>query len=252
MGSYELSHLAEEDVVPDYDEFLRWRVQRIVEDASARAGRIGEPLEIATRVGRGTASDTLLAESATAEMAVVGSRRLDGAGSFFLGSVGTHLAMAAPCPVVVIREAMRDPRPVRHVVAGIDLTPDAQDVLAFAFDFASRHDLRLRVLTCVKPDPLTGTRTPYAHLLEKVAEPFLAESIAGWQERYPDVKFDTTVVCAHPVPELVACGSDQALLVVGKHRHRPLVGALLGSVSQGVLHHAACSVAVVPVGVAGR
>jgi nucleotide-binding universal stress UspA family protein len=49
----------------------------------------------------------------------------------------------------------------------------------------------------------------------------------------------------HPVAALVAAATAQDLLVVGSHSRHARVAAMLGSVSQGVLHHATCPVAVV-------
>ena len=49
-------------------------------------------------------------------------------------------------------------------------------------------------------------------------------------------------------PELIVflgATAAQALLVIGEKSRHPAVGTLLGSVSQGVLHHATCPVAVV-------
>jgi nucleotide-binding universal stress UspA family protein len=53
------------------------------------------------------------------------------------------------------------------------------------------------------------------------------------------------VVRDHPVAGLVAASAGQDLLVVGSRSGHARVAALLGSVSQGVLHHATCPVAVV-------
>jgi len=78
----------------------------------------------------------------------------------------------------------------------------------------------------------------------------LAERLAGWSEKYPDV----------PVQRLVARGLaghallDQAakaqLVVVGSRGHGEIAGLLLDSVSNALVHKAACPVAIVrPTGV---
>jgi nucleotide-binding universal stress UspA family protein len=69
--------------------------------------------------------------------------------------------------------------------------------------------------------------------------------IAGWQEKYPDVAVHRGVVREHPVEGLVAQSHADTLLVVGNHARHAHMTTLLGSVSQGVLHHATCPVAVV-------
>ena len=247
MGSYELSALAEHDAVAEYGEFLDWRVRNIVEDAVKRARDLLPEADVIGEVCKGRATDILLARSERAAMVVVGSRRLGRLESFMLGSVGTSVAALSKCPVVVVRDSAPPASRAQHVVAGIDVTADSQDVLDFAFDYASRHHLPLRVLTCVPPDPLTPRGGSRARMLENASAPYLSEATVGWQERYPDVRLTTEVVCAHSVAELVERSTGQSLLVVGKHRRRPFVASLLGSVSQGVLHHAVCPVAIVPV-----
>ena len=52
------------------------------------------------------------------------------------------------------------------------------------------------------------------------------------------------VVRDHPVAGLVSAATGQELLVVGRRGAHPRADALLGSVAQGVLHHATCPVAV--------
>jgi len=49
------------------------------------------------------------------------------------------------------------------------------------------------------------------------------------------------------VSGLVAESMAQRLLVVGTRSRHPVAGTLLGSVAQGVLHHATCPVAVIPI-----
>jgi nucleotide-binding universal stress UspA family protein len=47
------------------------------------------------------------------------------------------------------------------------------------------------------------------------------------------------------VPGLMRAAAGAQLIVVGKHGRSPLPGTLLGSVSQGLLHHSICPVAVI-------
>jgi nucleotide-binding universal stress UspA family protein len=58
----------------------------------------------------------------------------------------------------------------------------------------------------------------------------------------------SVVIDDHPGPGLVAEGNGAHLLVVGARGRHALAGTLLGSTSQGVLHHANCPVAIIPVG----
>jgi len=45
---------------------------------------------------------------------------------------------------------------------------------------------------------------------------------------------------------LLSVAGRAQLMVVGRRAHRTAVGARIGSVAHGVLHHADCPVAVVP------
>jgi nucleotide-binding universal stress UspA family protein len=74
----------------------------------------------------------------------------------------------------------------------------------------------------------------------------LSEALAGWQEKYPDVDVHPAVVRDHPASGLLAAAAAQHLLVVGTRGEHALLGTVLGSVTQAVLHHASCPVAVIP------
>jgi nucleotide-binding universal stress UspA family protein len=73
----------------------------------------------------------------------------------------------------------------------------------------------------------------------------LAEALAGWRAERPDVEVREVVLRDRPAHGLISCAVTAELLVVGHRRHTRL-GALR-STTHGVLHRAACPVAVVPV-----
>jgi nucleotide-binding universal stress UspA family protein len=192
----------------------------------------------------GTPVHVLVTEAAKASVLVLGSRQLKTFGSAVLGSVSTAVAARSTAPTVVVRGPAGRPEEGAAVVVGLDGTEAPETLLGYAFEHASRHGVSLRAVLCWHPDLLA--------LMSWRAEPppparvdaWLAEALGGWQEKYPDVTVHPEVIREHPTAGLVLASAAQHLLVVGKHgRH---ARAMLGSVSQGVLHHATCPVAVVP------
>lgn len=193
----------------------------------------------------GTPWQVLGDAAATAEMTVVGSRRHGALGSAVLGSVSSLVAARGPGPIVVAANPPGDPAEDPAVVVGIDGSPATEDVLDFAFDYASVHRRRLQVVFCWHPDLWAGMQWRGEPPAPDRAERWMAEATGGWQEKYPDVVVSRGVVRAFPASGLVSESLSQELLVVGSHSKHPRVSAFLGSVSQGVLHHATCPVAVV-------
>lgn len=62
---------------------------------------------------------------------------------------------------------------------------------------------------------------------------------------HPDVELNTRLMSGQPARCLLLAAESAELLVVGSRGRGGFSGLLLGSVSQGVLHHAHCPVAIV-------
>jgi nucleotide-binding universal stress UspA family protein len=193
----------------------------------------------------GNAWDVLVKGSADAAVTVLGSRQLGAVGAVALGSVSTVVAAAAHGPVVVSGRPGAASGEPGSVVVGVDGSEHGDEVLTFAFDYASRHRRPLHAVYCWRPDVLVTSQWRAARPAPEQADRWLAEALAGWQEKYPDVRTQRGVVRDHPVGGLVAASAGQDLLVVGSRSRHARLAVLLGSVSQGVLHSAVCPVAVV-------
>jgi nucleotide-binding universal stress UspA family protein len=217
-------------------------VARIIDQARAIDSEVvvkGEAIE-------GGPGAVLALEASSATELVLGSRHLTALRSAVLGSVGVAVAGRTACPVIVVRAPAGLPDKGAAVVVGVDTTDRAQSVLAVGFDHASRHQVPLRPVLCWHPDLLASMKWRTSPPVPEQAERWLSEALAGWRDRYPDVAVHPEVIREHPVAGLVLASSAQYLLVVGTAGHHGLPGALLGSVSQGVLHRATCPVAIVP------
>jgi nucleotide-binding universal stress UspA family protein len=66
----------------------------------------------------------------------------------------------------------------------------------------------------------------------------VAESLAGWREKYPDLQLTTIIEEQNPAELLLEYADDAQLVVVGSHGHNRFAGSLMGSTSQNLLHHA--------------
>lgn len=202
-------------------------------------------LECSGEVVDAIPDELLLGRSGAADVTVLGSRQLSLVGGAVLGSVSTAVAARAESTVVVVPGSAADPSEEASVVVGVDGSDESQDALAFGFDHAARRGRDVRAVFCWRPDTLAAMQWRPEQPPPERADRWLAEAVAGWQEKYPDVVVHRAVVRAHPVDGLLAESTAQELLVVGGHTRHAQLGRLLGSVSQGVLHHARCPVAIV-------
>jgi nucleotide-binding universal stress UspA family protein len=224
---------------------LRQLAETRVRDALTRVRIHWPDLAVEGTVADGVASDVLGDASVEAELTVVGSRHLTAIGCAVLGSVSTVVAASGSGPVVVVGSPAGDPAENPEIVVGVDGSEHTDEVLAFAFDYASRHGRPLHAIYCWSPDVLAAMQWRAEPPAPERADRWLAEALAGWQDKYPDVVVRRGVVREHPIAGLVAESATADLLVVGSHSRHARLASLLGSVSQGVLHHATCPVAVV-------
>lgn len=232
-------------------EALRERGEQILSDAKG-AAEATAAVAVEVRLDSDTPVAALRSRSRGARLLVLGA---SGHGGFLagavLGSTAVQLAAHAPCPVVIIRGDEADRRPETDpVVVGVDGSALSDEALGWAYEEAS---LRGAPLVAVHAWSDSDTESVFAEARayfewEPLADSearVLAERIAGWGEKYPDVAVEQVVVRDKPRHALLERSGRAQLVVVGSRGRGGFRGLLLGSVSQAMIHHADCPVLVV-------
>ncbi|KUL45752.1 universal stress protein [Streptomyces regalis] len=225
-------------------------------EGAARAVTERHPgLDVTTDVLHGAPVETLVAAAADAEMLVLGSRGHGTVVGFLLGSVGQQVIAEAKSPVVLVRagdQASAEAAGREIVVGQQGDADDSAAALRFAFETAAARGATVRAVRAWTLPPLFAYSPASLKLLDEAGglEPYekkaLGEALRPWRERFPDVHVVEHVEMGSAGQVLLSVAGRTQLMVVGRRAHRTAVGARIGSVAHGVLHHADCPVAVVP------
>ena len=130
------------------------------------------------------------------------------------------------------------------MLVGVDGSPASELAAAIAFDEASFRGVELVALHAWSDTDMTTVIGTDSSGLRSAAEEILAERLAGFAERYPDVTVHRRVVVDHPARHLLDESRSAQLVVVGSHGRGGFAGMLLGSVSTAVAHAARIPVIV--------
>ncbi|MCA2230167.1 universal stress protein [Nonomuraea aurantiaca] len=214
--------------------------------AANRAHELASGVDVTTELREGNIVEQLIAESASADSVVLGSRGLGGFTGMVLGSVSMAVAGHAAGPVVVVRGPVEG----RHgqIVVGYDGSERARAAMEYAIEQARARQARLQVVYAWQAPLSTPYATAYSSALESAFEQqkrAAREAVSPWREKNPDVELTDEQVCEHPVAALMNASASADLVVVGSRGMGGFASAMLGSVSRGVLHHVTCPVAVI-------
>lgn len=230
-------------------------VRATVQEAVAEIAERHPGLPVTADVLEGDAVETLTAALAEAELLVLGSRGHGPVVGFLLGSVGQQVIAEAARPVVLVRAGDKPSDEVagHEIVVGQQGAPeDSAPALRFAFETAAARGAALRAVRAWTLPPVFSYSPASLKLLDDAGglEPYerkaLTDALAPWRERFPDVPVVEHVEIGSAGQVLLSVSGRAQLMVVGRRAHRTAVGARIGSVAHGMLHHADCPVAVVP------
>lgn len=163
-----------------------------------------------------------------------------------LGSVALQVVTHARCPVVAVQASTGDGSSnARGVVVGVDGSGGSVLALGYAFEQASWRGVPLEVVHAWWTTATSGLTQEFQEQQADQERLTLSETLVGWSEKYPDVEVRTSLPMGPAELTLTEAAKDAELLVVGSRGRGGFRSLLLGSVSQGVLQHATCTVAVV-------
>lgn len=200
---------------------------------------------IETQVVHAAAPPALVDASRDAYMTVSGSRGLGAIGRALLGSVSSGLLHHGHGPVAILGDSTaRTGDATSPVLLGVDGSPASEEATALAFDEASRRGVGLVALHAWSDAGFPTIGSDWDRY-EGEGHRILAERLAGWQERYPDVQVQRRIVSDDPARRLVESSEQAQLVVIGSRGRGGFASLVLGSVAAKVAQSANAPVIVV-------
>ena len=237
----------------DRSKVVRRHAEHTLEAAAevAREAAASRDLEISTLIELGSAADIMPKLGDRSAMLVLGSRGLGEFRGGLIGSVSNSVVTHARCPITVVKADDRSAAAsALPVVVGLDGTKHSEPALAHALTEASIRGVDLvAVHALIDLDPghsASGGLADPNLPADADGDMALAESLAGWQEQFPDVHIRRETVRDRPVRQLVREADQAQLIVMGSRGGGGLPTMLFGSTSQAVLHTVQTPVTIVP------
>lgn len=224
---------------PRLADTLHTRAERNLAEAleTARTGSADADIDIRTEVSHQNAPGSLVDRSAGAHMVVLGRRGLGEFTDGLIGSVTSAVARHAQCPVAVIDGWSRVADGTGPVVVGVDGSPNSARAIGLAFEECSLHGAELTALHAWSDQDLSTLPVGANQTSERSV---LADSVAEWCARFPDVPVRQSLVRDRPVRHLLEMADEAQMIVVGSHGRGGFPGMTLGSTSAALLHITPC------------
>jgi nucleotide-binding universal stress UspA family protein len=200
----------------------------------------------------------LLAAAEEAALIVLGATGAGSVERWLLGSTALRVANHAQCPVAVWRgepaDVSVDDRPI---VVGAEGSPLSAAATELAFEWAQLFSVRVTAVRAWSDTAAVLASDPTSmHLLGPTAMAIdweaiahteadtLSKIIAPYRREYPDVGVEERSRRGSAPRQLLDALDEAQMAIVGSKGRGRIRGALLGSTSQNLLHHARAPIVI--------
>ena len=189
----------------------------------------GRTFETSVTTVLNSPGDALVRAAEKAHLTVLGARTQGPLKSMVNGSVSQHVTRHASGPVVVVREPHT--RGKGPILVGIDGSEYSLKALEFALSHANETDGHVLAL---------HVHQRHGDAADQKVEQVIARALGEGTETGVEVEH----VSGSAAEKLAEASTEADLLVIGTRGRGPISALLLGSVTQSVLQHSRCPVAV--------
>jgi nucleotide-binding universal stress UspA family protein len=241
MGVFEYPTIAHLAGLQGYEEFRRAVTaagEELLDRTAATLAATSASVKRINEIGNPAQLILHAAQTAKADLVVVGARGRSRMGEMVLGSVSHRVLMHSPSTTLVVRGGAR---PVHRVLVAVEGKEDADRIVQWLYTHPFINSVELCVLSVVVP--------------LRVAEPYMMAGLESWSAvakthaedlvksvatSLPASAYNvrTCVAMGEATPTIAAQADGMDLIVASTHGRQGLDRFLLGSVSHSIVHRA--------------
>lgn len=234
--------------------------ESMLQSAVSRLLRANPEADVRTHLCQGFMADEIIVDVARewqADLVILGSHSRRGLDRLLLGSVSNAVLQNSPCSVEIVKPQRLSSGGLSNVLIALDGSRFSEAALKAVLDRPWKESTKFKVITVIKSalDACLGVENSLAVLgmLEdeqqtlQRAKAELSDKAGLLTSRYGANRVQIEVLVGEPRDTILKVIEDWPahLAIVGSHGRTALGRLFLGSVSQAVALHGACSVEVV-------